>query len=69
MPYAPKVKDKEKKKTSNRYLGLMIKKKIAARSIQNSDILVIILINSQMNCCSCVESCIPEFQSPNFSFF
>ena len=44
----------------------MIEKKLAAH-IQISDIFVVMLINSQINCC--VESCIPEFHSPNFSFF
>ena len=45
----------------------MMKTKIAAHKIHISDIFVIILINSQMNCVG--ESCIPEFHSPNFSFF
>ena len=44
-----------------------MKTKIAAHKIHISDIFVIILINSQMNCVG--ESCIPEFHNPNFSFF
>ena len=44
-----------------------MKTKIAAHKIHISDIFVIILINSQTNCV--VESCIPEFHSPNFPFF
>ena len=43
----------------------MMKTKVAARKIHISDIFVIILVNSQTNC----ESCIPEFHNPNFSFF
>ena len=37
----------------------MIEKKIAAHNIQNSDIFIIILINSQINCYCRAESYIP----------